>query len=245
LALALITFQVRAFSADGASHMASQPLRRRFYFSLTYAAFADRQLMLLAQRGDQRAFFELHARYVQALLQFFRRSRFQIADAEDLAGLTLAAAHRKIRKCDPAQFRPWLFAQAKFVKLTAWTKRRQQNASALAGPGGQANLLNPPAPQPSPCQIVAGRELVETIRQCAWRLSTLDREILLCRYCEDRSVAQTAARLQIPRGTVGSRTSAALTRLIEEMRQNGYDVPPSRANRQLVASVLQNMDFTE
>jgi RNA polymerase sigma factor (sigma-70 family) len=53
------------------------------------------------------------------------------------------------------------------------------------------------------------RHLLDEIRL----LDRRDQEVLVCRYFMDLSEAETATTLDLPRGTVKSRTARALTRL--------------------------------
>ena len=132
--------------------------------------------------------------------------------AEDVVQETLLRAWRNPRILDQTEgsARAWLFTVARNLVIDEWRTRRAQLEMSTAEP-----------PERAP----AGDETDELLQ--SWvvadalsRLSEEHRLVLVECYYRGRSVAEAARRLDIPEGTVKSRTHYALRALrlaLEEM----------------------------
>jgi RNA polymerase sigma-70 factor (ECF subfamily) len=170
----------------------------------------ERELVRRAQRGDERAFTEL--------VRMHQEIAFRVAylisggEAEDAVQEALLKAWRALGRFRPgAPFRPWLL---RIVANEARNRRRAAGRrSALELRAGRGDVSGGAAPSPE-ASALAGEErgrLLEALEA----LPEEARLALGCRYLLDLSEAETAAALDVRRGTVKSRVSRALERLRE------------------------------
>lgn len=135
------------------------------------------------------------------------------ADAEDAAqvGFVKAwAALPRFRRGAP--FKPWLL---RIVANEAHNRRR--SAGRRAALAVRATAAPPDDAAPSPEGAALGREQQEELLAAVGRLDERDRDVLTCRYFLELSEDETAAVLDLRRGTVKSRTARALARLRAEV----------------------------
>jgi RNA polymerase sigma-70 factor (ECF subfamily) len=133
--------------------------------------------------------------------------------AEDLVQETLLRAWRHPEALDPERgsVRAWLFTTARHLAIDAWRRR----ASRVG------EVVTDDLPEPPP-EIDEADRAVEawTVAEALARLSPAHRDVLVECFYQGRSVAEAAARLGVPPGTVKSRTHYALRSLrlvLEEM----------------------------
>jgi RNA polymerase sigma-70 factor (ECF subfamily) len=158
-----------------------------------------------------RALHEEHggALYAHAL----RLSNGDRQRAEDLVQETLLRAWRHPESLDPdrGSVRAWLFTTARHLAIDAWRRR-----SVRVG-----EVVTDDVPEPPPETDEADRAVESwTVAEALARLSDAHREVLYECFYQGRSVAEAAARLGVPPGTVKSRTHYALRSLklvLEEM----------------------------
>ena len=135
------------------------------------------------------------------------------ADAEDAAqvGFVKAwAALPRFRRGAP--FKPWLL---RIVANEAHNRRR--SAGRRAALAVRATASPPEDAASSPEGAALGREQQEELLAAVGRLDERDRDVLTCRYFLELSEDETAAVLDLRRGTVKSRTARALARLRAEV----------------------------
>jgi RNA polymerase sigma factor (sigma-70 family) len=175
----------------------------------------EERLVERARRGDAGAFEEL----VMANQGIAFRTAYLIArnpaDAEEAAQDGFVKAYRALgRFRTGSPFRPWLLA---IVANEARNRRRSAGRrDALALRAGEGDRPGDAAPSPEAALLAGeGRErllaAVESLRES-------DRDVIACRYLLELSEEETAAALDLPRGTVKSRTHRALERLREALR---------------------------
>ena len=154
----------------------------------------------------------LHDEHAAALWRFCRRL---VPDdpgrAEDVAQETLLRAwrHRTILEGPEPAVRAWLFKVARNIVIDQWRSPRTRSETPVAevpedGAGDDTD------------QLLLSWVVAEALSQ----LSIEHRAVLLECYYRGRSVAEAAARLGVPEGTVKSRTHYALRALklaLEEM----------------------------
>ena len=136
------------------------------------------------------------------------------ADADDVVQEAFVKAYRQIaRYRGESGFRPWLLAIVANETRNLHRSRRRRDGLVLRA----AARVGPELPAPDPAEsAVAGerrRLLLDQIR----RLDQRDREVLTCRFLLDLSEAETAVTLDLPKGTVKSRTARALGKLRARM----------------------------
>src|SRR5919199_5153692 len=171
---------------------------------------AEQELVRRAQRGELRAFEELVRMHQGIAFRTAYLLTGVAADAEDAAQDAFVKAWRAFGRFRPdAPFRPWLL---RIVANEAHNRRRSAGRRAgLALRAGFESSSGDAAPSPEAA-------LLDTEQRAAL-LAAVDslpddaRDAIVCRYFLGLSEEETAAALDVPRGTVKSRTARALERL--------------------------------
>jgi RNA polymerase sigma-70 factor (ECF subfamily) len=132
--------------------------------------------------------------------------------AEDLVQETLLRAWRHPEALDPdrGSVRAWLFTTARNLAIDSWRRRSVRVGEVITDSPPE------PATDDETDRTVEGWLIAEALG----RLSPVHREVLVECFYQGRSVAEAAARLGVPPGTVKSRTHYALRSLrlvLEEM----------------------------
>lgn len=165
-----------------------------------------------AKRGDARAYEELVQTYQGLAFRIAYLVAGNAADAEDAAQEGFVKAYRalgRFRSGEP--FRPWLL---KIVANEARNRRRsagRRDALAVRAAGAESSGEAAPSPETAALDAERRRALLAAVET----LPEEQRLVVTCRYFLDLSEEETAAVLDVPRGTVKSRTSRALDRLRE------------------------------
>ena len=166
--------------------------------------------MARARRGDERAYEELVVRYSDLAFRTAYVATGSAADAEEAALDGFVKAHRaldRFREGEP--FRPWLL---RIVGNEARNRRRAAGRRAkIELTAARADRAGDAAPSPEAAVLAAERraELLAALD----RLEPDARQVVACRSLLELDVAETAAALGLPEGTVKSRLSRALERL--------------------------------
>jgi RNA polymerase sigma-70 factor, ECF subfamily len=169
---------------------------------------ADEQLARRVQRGHTADLAALVERHHSPLLGFlYRLTGGNRALAEDLTQESFLRALRSIQQYQPARpFKPWLYAIAVNVARDYFKRAEVRYAVTLA----DDDLLALPDP-------IGLEETIELdgarIAAAIGALPVQQREAIILRYYQDLSLAEIAATLDIPIGTVKSRLSLGLRRL--------------------------------
>jgi RNA polymerase sigma-70 factor, ECF subfamily len=165
----------------------------------------DGQLIVRIARGDRGAFDQLHGRYARAVLGLALRRLGDRGRAEDATQDAFVAIWRSARTYDPSRGRgaPWLYAVAR----NAITDR------------GRARTEMPAEVPDTPTSEAGPAERAE-LGWTAWRvhraleeLNDNERKVVELAYWSGLSQSEIAEFLNIPLGTVKTRTRAALGRL--------------------------------
>jgi RNA polymerase sigma-70 factor, ECF subfamily len=94
-------------------------------------ALSTAELVVRAQRGDDRCFAELCERHMRAAFATALAVLGDVAEAEDVAQESMVTAHEKLTSCrDPARFSGWLIQIARNRALNDLAKRRVRGAYA-------------------------------------------------------------------------------------------------------------------
>ena len=184
-------------------------------------------LIRQASQGDGAGWEKLVGLHQEAV---FRLAYLLLGDADeaaDVAQETFIRAYRALNGFDANRpLRPWL------MRITTNLARNQRRSvgryfaavqrliraepEAAFAPSGQAQLVE--------------RERAHSLWQAVRRLGRADQEIIYLRYFLELSEAEAAAALEIPAGTVKSRTHRALARLREVVAR---EFPTLRENLEL------------
>jgi RNA polymerase sigma factor (sigma-70 family) len=169
-----------------------------------------------ARRGDERAFEELVRMHQDIAFRTAYLLTGSAADAEDAAQAGFVKAWTALpRFRRGAPFRPWLL---RIVANEAHNRRRSAGRQEALRLRSRA-ALPPDDAAPSPEGAALGHEQREELLAAVSRLDDRDRDALTCRYFLELSEDETAAALDVRRGTVKSRTARALVRLRQELER--------------------------
>lgn len=185
------------------------------------AQVTDEQLTARARDGDLAAFGALVDRHRAAVVRAALAALGNREDAEDVAQETFLACHRALpRFRGESSLRTWLLAAAwrralsRRRSLARWMTHRRFGWTSADDPAAGAPE-DPPAPGPSPEALAierdARRHLVAIVRALPARL----RDPMLLAASGEYSMAEIAALVGAPVGTVKWRISEA-RRLVRE-----------------------------
>jgi RNA polymerase sigma-70 factor (ECF subfamily) len=177
-----------------------------------YVPLTDEQLLArVADERDGDAFDELYRRYSRAVYSLVLRVVRDAALGEDVVQETFAAVWRAARsyRQERGSATAWLFTIARNAAVDAVRSRR----TTVAG--------DPPdvpdnAPTPEE-QTVAELEAFR-VHVAVDELPDREREVIELAYFHGLSQSQVAQRLELPLGTVKTRTRAGLARLAERLQ---------------------------
>jgi len=142
--------------------------------------------------------------------------------AEDLLQTALAktyAAWWRVRAADD----PVAYVHGVLIKSFLSERRRRSSTELPVADGPLIDLAQRPATSADPTERVA---LMAALSQ----LAPLDRAVVVLRFWEDRSVAQTAADLDLSEAAVKNRSLRAL-RTLRELLAEPADTTPSTPTR--------------
>ena len=172
----------------------------------------ERDLVLLAQAGDARAYEELVRAHQEIAFRVAYVITRNAADAEDAAQEGLVRAWRALARFRSGEpLRPWLLqiVANEARNRARSTGRRAQLALRAAGTVSSGEAA------PSPEDAVLDADRRRTLLAALEQLPDAAREILACRYLLELSEGETAQVLGVRLGTVKSRSARALDRLRE------------------------------
>jgi len=169
-------------------------------------------LIQRAKRGDTHAYEELVHAYQGIAFRIAYVLAGNAADAEEAAQDGFVKAWRALgRFREGAPFRPWLLQivanEARNRRRSAGRRAHLALRAATEHPSGDA--------APSPEAAVLSAEQREALLAAVNELPEDQRAVISLRYFLGLSEQEVAAALDLPSGTVKSRTSRALDRLRE------------------------------
>ena len=168
---------------------------------------SDRDLLVRIGDGDREAFEILYQRYARSVLGLALRRLGDRGRAEDAVQETFAAIWRSARSYRPERGAgaPWLYAVAR-------------NAIADRGrvrPDVAAEVTDEPASEPGPAERVEAEWTAWRVHRALEELPDRERTVLELAYWSELSQSEIADFLNIPLGTVKTRTRSGLTRLAD------------------------------
>lgn len=170
----------------------------------------DEDLALGIQRGNQNDLIALVERHHSPLLGFlYRMTQGDRALAEDMAQEAFLRVLRSIRQYRyPRPFKPWLYQIA--VNLARDHFKRAETRYAQVEPD---NTQSGDDWTDNPETVFLIDTQAQQIVRALHCLPAHQREAVVLRYYQELSLAEIAAALDIPVGTVKSRLSLGLNRM--------------------------------
>jgi RNA polymerase sigma-70 factor (ECF subfamily) len=178
------------------------------------AGVSDGALLVAIGRGDRGAFEQLHARYARAFLGLALNRLGDRGRAEDASQEAFAAVWRSAAtyRPDRGPGAPWLYTVARNAITSRWRERVELPLEPW----------DEPSPEAGPDRRAEQAWRSFCVHRALQALPDEQRTLIELAYWGDLSQTEIAARLQLPLGTVKTRTRAALSRLAaalaEEMK---------------------------
>ena len=179
-------------------------------------AATERDAVLIERtgRGDRAAFEELYRRFARPVLAMALRQLGDNGRAEDATQDTFAAVWRSAKsyRQDRGSASAWLYAVARHAIIDRARQRVEPAAEAPDIPSGEDG----------PDAIAEASWLSWRVHSALERLPERERVVLELAYWSGLSQVEVASYLDVPLGTVKTRTRAGLARLaglLEEVRE--------------------------
>jgi|SRR5579859_1535813 len=185
---------------------------------------SETRLILQARQGDGAVWESLVGQHQEAVFRLAYLLLGDADEAEDVAQETFIRAYRALDRFDATHpLRPWL------MRIASNLARNQRRSAGRYFAAVQRMIRAEPeaAFAPSGHTSVVERERAHTLWQAVRRLGLAEQEIIYLRFFLEMSEAEAAAVLEIPLGTVKSRTHRALARLRDVVER---DFPSLREN---------------
>ena len=181
---------------------------------LAMATEDDAALIQRTGHGDRDAFEELYRRFARPVLGMAIRQLGDNGRAEDATQETFTAIWRSARSYKPERgtASAWLYAVARHAIID---RARQRAEPAAEAP-------DEPSPDAGPDEQAELSWLAWRVHTALQRLPERERVVLELAYWSGLSQAEIASYLDVPLGTVKTRTRAGLARLaglLEEVRR--------------------------
>lgn len=176
-------------------------------------ADSDSRLIQLVARGDSDAFTELYQRFARPVLAMALRQLGDTGRAEEAAQETFAAVWRSARSYRPERgsASAWLYAVARHAIID---RARQRREPAVEVPDEASSEIGPD-------ELAEGAWLAWRVHAALEQLPERERAVLELAYWSGLSQSEIASYLDVPLGTVKTRTRTGLGRLavlLEEVR---------------------------
>ena len=173
-------------------------------------ARTDAELLHLIAAGDQPAFEELHRRYARSVLGIALRRMGDRGRAEDATQDTFTSIWRSAGRYDPARGAPasWLYTVARNAIVDGLRRRPEppvDDAPEMA------------APEPGPPDEAEREWVTWRVHRALETLPEHERRLVELAYWSGLSQSEIADYVDLPLGTVKTRTRAALRRLADEL----------------------------
>jgi RNA polymerase sigma-70 factor, ECF subfamily len=185
--------------------------------SVRAPATADEVLMRRIAGGDRLAMEMLYARHHVRVFRFVLRLVQNEAAAEDLTTEAFLDVWRHAGRFEGrSTVSTWLLAIARFKALTALRRRRCEELDDPA-----AAAIEDPADNPA--TVLEKKDTGAALRRCLNELPAQHREILDLAYYHEKSLAEVAEIVGIPRNTVKTRMLRARARLAGLLKRAGIE----------------------
>jgi RNA polymerase sigma-70 factor, ECF subfamily len=174
-------------------------------------ATSDSALLQQIAQGDRNAFETLYQRYARSVFGLALRRLGDRGRAEDAVQETFASVWRAARTYKPNRGpgAPWLYAVAR----NAISDRGRERIDTAA------EVPEEPATDPGPPDHAERDWIAWRIHRALTELPERERTVLELAYYSELSQTEIAEFLNVPLGTVKTRTRAALARLADVLEE--------------------------
>lgn len=173
----------------------------------------DELLALRCQLGEPGAFADLVQEMERPLLYFARQFANDDQHAQDIVQEVWIRALRSIRRLrEPQQLRAWLYQQTRSLGLDSQRQQYSRSVRELAYAADQA-LVN------ESLEPTFSAEDAAALHAALQQLDIPHREVLVLHFLEALSIAEMAAIVDCPEGTIKSRlhhAKRALRAILQE-----------------------------
>jgi RNA polymerase sigma factor (sigma-70 family) len=176
---------------------------------------SDAKLVENSLRGDRDAFSQIVARYQSLVCSLAYSSTGSLAQSEDLAQETFAAAWKQLSGLrEPEKLRSWLCGMVRNLSHRA---RRVQNREPAHAAEPIETLDKLPAPEPHPLEQAISREEEGILWRSLERIPESYREPLILFYRKHESIEQVALALELSEEGVRQRLTRGRKLLQKEV----------------------------
>jgi RNA polymerase sigma-70 factor (ECF subfamily) len=177
----------------------------------------DEGLIAAIAAGDRLAMHVLFARHRTRVYRFVLRLAGDETIAEDVVSEVFFEVWRQAKNFEArSQVSTWLLAIARYRTLTVLKRRSDAQSQVEIDTD-----IEDPADGPETATATKDRN--EILRKCLTRLSPAQREIIDLVYYHEKSAAEVAAIVGIPRNTVKTRMFTARQKLSELLKEAGIE----------------------
>jgi RNA polymerase sigma-70 factor (ECF subfamily) len=172
---------------------------------VSVAEASDSDLILRTGSGDRAAFEQLYRRYARSVFGLALRRLGDRSRAEDAVQETFASIWRSARSYRPERGpgAPWLYAVARNAIVD---RSRVRAEPPMEAPDTAAD-------EPGPLDLAEQGWIAWRVHRALEELPEREREVVALAYWSGLSQTEVAEFLDIPLGTVKTRTRSALGRL--------------------------------
>ena len=176
---------------------------------LNATTISDHDLVVLAQKGSEKAYRELLGRYQRPVFSLIYRMVRDREQAEDLAQETFVRVFNNIDRYDPAyKFSSWIFKIATNLTID-WIRRKEVPTVSIDGSRYatssddiEATTITVESDDENPEELLESRELGSQIEAAIGKLRPEYRQAIVLRHIDDLPYEDIAQIMALPLGTV-------------------------------------------
>lgn len=198
---------------------------------MSYSDKTDKELAVLARRGDERAARELVERFQRPVFSIVNRMVRDRELAEDLAQEAFVRTFNNLDRYDPSyKFSSWLFKIAYNLTVDHLRRRELKTISIHGAPDAvtadqqEATSVTLESDEEAPDDRLEALELADQLERAIATLREDYRTAILLRHVEGRPYEEIAEIMDIPLGTVKTYIFRARRQLRDEL-SDVYDGP--------------------
>ena len=171
----------------------------------------DEELMLLAGKGEKKAFEQIMIRHSRHLTNYFYKLLRNTEDAKDFTQLTFVKIFETAKKYRPlAKFTTWMFTIAHNIYINEIVRRQKVKFTDLDNVRGLATAGSTVEEE------VSKKDTAELVRNIVNALPQEYKDVVLLQVYEGLKCGEIAKILKVPEGTVWSRFHYALKMMKDE-----------------------------